>query len=58
MLEILLFQDLPDIGLGIYQVNGRLLEAMAFLAANVASILTVRAAVRRLKIILGIPMAE
>lgn len=31
-----MFQHLPEVGLGIYQVNGGLFEAMAFFPANIS----------------------
>ena len=54
VLKILCIQNLTDIGLRIDQVDRSLLETMAFLSADIAGVLTVGAAIRRIKIMFRI----
>ena len=49
--KILLFQNTLQVGLGVNQIDGCLFQTVAALLTDVAGILTVRAGVRRLKII-------
>ena len=51
MIEIFLFQNVPDVGLGVEKIDDGLAETVAFLLTDIASVLAVRAVVMHFKII-------
>ena len=53
ILEVFLFQDIPDIRLGIKEINGGLSETGAFFPVYIAGIFTDRAVIVKLQIIGG-----
>ena len=52
--KIFRLQNITEIGLSIYQINGCLFQAVTPLIVNIAGILTIRAGILRLQIVFRI----